>query len=312
MPYALKHLFHSTMWVPDLEDATEFFARVFHRKSTVLGEYLGSKPEDVPVGFRNDYATFTPVAEVQLECVDPRLMLIDGVQVHESVTAPKLGALAWFVDGIEDLWSELKARGLHGSDQRRQLPEGEGPPRDVSSTPIIFTVPEETGLAYELCVYMARRDPRGDPPVPALSPTDPLGIQSCSHHTVLTRQPDRALRFLVDVLPGRIVHEGRDELLETRSTYIALADAVVELAEPLVEGSPAARAAHACAPLDTYHSMTWKVGDLDQVAEHLRSAGVRIDARSDTAIVTNPADGLGVAWGFSTVLVDGDPRRADH
>lgn len=310
MPYALKHLYHSTMWVPDLDEATEFFARVFGRESVVLGEYIGSKPKDVPKGFRNDYATFTPVAEVQLECVDPTLMLIDGVQVHEPVAEPKLGALAWFIDGIEDLWSELRARGLHGTDQRRQIPEGEGPPRDVSSTPIVFALAEETGLDYELCVYMARRDPRGDPPVPAIIPGDPLGIECCSHHTVVTLQPDRARRFLVDVLHGRIIHEGRNPVLDTRSTYISLADAVVELAVPLGEDSPAARAAKSNAPNDSYRSLTWKVRDLDQAAKHLEAAGVRTEVRSDTTIVTDPADGLGVAWGFTTDLVDGDPRRA--
>lgn len=308
VPYALKHLYHSTMWVRDLDEATEFLARVFGRESTVLGEYLGSKPRDVPAGFRNDYATFTPIAEVQLECVDPTLMLIDGVQVHDRVTQTKLGALAWFVDGIEDLWSEMRARNLHGTDQRRHIPEGEDPPRDVSSTPIIFTLAEETGLDYELCVYMPRRDPRGDPPVPALSPTDPLGIECCSHHTVLTLQPNRARRFLVDVLHGRVIHEGRNPLLETESSYIALADAVVELAEPLGEGSPAAQVARRNAPRDTYWSLTWKVKDLDQVAKQLEAAEVRTEVRSDTTIIANPADGLGVAWGFSAVLVEGDPR----
>jgi hypothetical protein len=310
MPYSLKHLYHSTMWVPDLGDATEFFGRVFDRRSVVLGEYLGSKPKDVPAGFRNDYATFTPIAEVQLECIDPTLLLIDGVQVHEDVTEPSLGALAWFVDGIEDIWSEMTARGLHGTDQRRQTPAGEDVPRDVSSTPIIFTVPEETGLTYELCVYMPRREPRGDPPVPAVSPTDPLGIECCSHHTVLTLQPERARRFLVDVLNGRVIHEDRNPMLQTRSSWIALADSVVELAEPMGDGTRAAEVAGRKAPLDTYLGLTWNVRDLDQAAKHLEAAGVRTEARSETALLTRPADGLGVAWGFSTVLVEGDPRSA--
>ena len=248
MPYTLKHLYHSTHWVPDLEEATDFFRRVFGRESVVLGEYLGSGRRDVPAGFRNDYATFTPIAEVQLECVDPALMIVDGTQVHASVDEPSLGALAWFVDGIEDLWSELRRRNFHGMDQANRMPQGESPPLDVSSTPIIFTLPEETGLSYELCVYMPRRDPRGDPPVPAVSQTDPLGIECCSHHTVLTDRPDRARRFLVDVLGGQVLHERRNSLLATQSSYIALADAVVEVAQPLEEGSPAMHAWERKAP----------------------------------------------------------------
>jgi hypothetical protein len=40
----------------------------------------------------------------------------------------------------------------------------------------------------------------------------PLGDSAwdvrCSHHTILTNQPDRALRMLVEVLGGQIFHEG--------------------------------------------------------------------------------------------------------
>jgi hypothetical protein len=307
VPYALKHLYHSTMWVPDLDEATRFFARVFGRESKILGDYLGRGRSIVP-GYSRDYATFTPIAEVQLECVDPTLLVIDGMQPNESVTEPRLGSLAWFVDGIEDLWSELRGRNIRGMDQSNRIPEGAGPPLDVSSTPIIFTLPEDTGLSYELCVYMPRRDPRGDPPIAAVSPSDPLGIECCSHHTVLSDQPDRALRFLVEVLGGQVTHQGEDDVLGSQSTYITLADAVVELARPLGEDSPTMRAWRSRAPQDTYYSLTWKVRDLDGVAQRLETAGVGIHTRTDSTIVTNPADGLGVSWGFSTVLSPGDPR----
>ena len=62
------------------------------------------------------------------------------------------------------------------------------------------------------------------------------------------------------------------------------------------------------APDDAYHALTWKVRDLDQAASHLEASGIRIQAATDTAIVTDPGDGLGVAWGFSSELVSGDPR----
>ena len=309
MPYGLKHLYHSTIWVPDLDQAAGYFDEVFGRESFVLGEYLGSKRSDLPRGHRNDYALFTPVAEVQLECVDPTLMLIDGVQVHRSVPGPKLGALAWFVDGIVELWSEMRRQGFGGFDQRVRSPAGEGPPLDVSSTPIIFTRPEETGLSYELCVYLPRRDPRGDPPRPALSDSDPLGIEACSHHTVLTGVPERASRFLVDILAGQVFHRERNVVLGTESTFIALADAVVELAQPL-EGSPMAEACRRSAPLDSYYSITWKVGDLDRVAKHLEAKAVPINIHGETLIATDPSHGLGIPWGFSTMFNQNDPRQS--
>src|SRR5579864_4493240 len=134
MPYAVKHLYHSTHWVPDLDEATRFFRDAFGRESKVLGEYLGGGDREVVPGFRRDYATFTPIAEVQLECIDPTRLLIDGVQPHEKVTEPHLGALAWFVDGIEDLWVDLRRRNIRGTDQRNVIPDGDALPLDVSST----------------------------------------------------------------------------------------------------------------------------------------------------------------------------------
>jgi catechol 2,3-dioxygenase-like lactoylglutathione lyase family enzyme len=308
MPYSVTRLYHPTQWVPDLDEATTFFEKVFGRRSQDMVEFLGLSDRDLVPGYPIDYCVFTPIAEVLFDSVDPVRHLVDGKQPHEKVTEPHLGGIGWFVDGIEDLWRELRRLGIRGTDQARAEPEGEGPPLDISSTPIIFTLASDTGLSYEFCPYFAQRDPRGDPPVPAVSPSDPLGIERCSHHTVLTKQPDRALRLLVEVLGGRIIHEGRNEVLATQSAYISLADQVVELAQPLDENSPATADWQRNAPDDTYHSLTWQVRDLDQVAEHLRATGVGLRARTDTLIVVDPADGLGVPWGFTPILTAGDPR----
>ena len=308
MTYSVRNHYHSTLWVPDLDEATEFFARVFARQSKLLGEYFGAGEREIVAGFPRDYATFTPIAEIQIECVDPTRLLIDGVQSHESVAEPGLAGLAWFVDGVEDLWAELRRRNIRGTDMSERIPEGDGPPLDVSSRPIIFTVPEDAGLNYEFCVYVPHRDPRGYPPVVSVSSSDPLGIEACSHHTVLTMEPGRAAELLVDVLGGQVIHEARNNVLATQSTYIALADGVIELARPLEEGSPAYEEWQRDAPLDTYSSLTWKVRDLDQVADRLEAAGVGLRAHTDTMLVTDPADSLGIPWGFSTMFCPGDRR----
>ena len=62
------------------------------------------------------------------------------------------------------------------------------------------------------------------------------------------------------------------------------------------------------APHDTYHSITWKVVDLDRTAEHLKSQGVGIRSRTADTLVTDPETSIGVPWGFTTRLVPGDPR----
>ncbi len=310
MSYTVKHHYHSSLFVPSLDEATRFFDRVFGRESKILSEYLvGGRERGVQFNYSTEYATFTPIADVQVECVDPTRLVLDGVQTHESVSEPQLGSLAWFVDGIEDLWTALRERGLRGTGMSDRIVDGEDPPLDVSGTPIIFTLAAETGLSYEFCVFLPHRDPRGDPPVYPTVPFDPLGIECCSHHTVLTDQKARALSLFVDVLGGRIIGEGRNDLLATQSTFVALADGVIELGQPLADGSPAMRDWQRHAPEDAYHALTWKVRDLDRAAAHLGALGVRVQARTDTAIVTDPAATLGVAWGFSSELVPGDPRR---
>jgi hypothetical protein len=64
------------------------------------------------------------------------------------------------------------------------------------------------------------------------------------------------------------------------------------------------------APQDTYSSLTWKVGDLDRVVDHLEASGVRLRAKTKNLVVTDPVDSLGVPWGFTTALCPGDPRAS--
>jgi hypothetical protein len=42
------------------------------------------------------------------------------------------------------------------------------------------------------------------------------------------------------------------------------------------------------------------VKDLAQVADHLKASGIQLRARTDLMIVTDPADSLGIPWGFTT------------
>jgi hypothetical protein len=309
VPYGVRRLYHSTHLVADLSDAVTFFKTVFGRDAVPLGVYLGSADREPNPRYPYNYATFTEIAEVLFESIDPALHLVDGVQYIDSVSEPHLETLAWFVDGVEDLWAELRRRGIRGVDQKKEEPTGEGPPLAAAwPTPLIFTVPEDTGLSYELCPYFPNRDPRGEPPRSAVSPGDPLGIERCAHHTVLTDRPERPLRLLIDVLGGRVIHEGVNDARATQSVFVALADGIVELGRPVEDGSPAMEDWRRRASDDTYHAITWKVRDLDRAAEHLQTAGVAIVRRTPTTIVTDPGAGLGVPWGFTTADVPGDPR----
>ncbi|HEX4245353.1 MAG TPA: VOC family protein, partial [Acidimicrobiales bacterium] len=142
---------------------------------------------------------------------------------------------------------------------------------------------------------------------PPVSDHDPLRIERCSHHTVLTDRPERALRLVVEILGGTIIHEGRNEVMGTTSTYVHLADSILEYAVPDID-TAAHRDWSQDGPDDTYHSVTWKVADLARAERHLEARGVRIRDRSGNAIITEPATSLGIPWGFTSTLTPGDPR----
>jgi catechol 2,3-dioxygenase-like lactoylglutathione lyase family enzyme len=177
---------------------------------------------------------------------------------------------------------------------------------------MFWTTSGSAGLGYQFLPPIPfAGDPRVNPDwtLSPVSDEDPLRIERCSHHTILTSEPERALRLFVDALGGTKIHEGRDQAIAAAGTYVHLADAVYEFAVP-DEGTPAHAAWSVNAPADTYYALTFKVEDLGRVERHLASQGVRIRSRSDDAIVTDPDTSIGIPWGFVTALTPGDPRGA--
>jgi catechol 2,3-dioxygenase-like lactoylglutathione lyase family enzyme len=307
--------FHPTLLVPDLDEARTFFERVFARSTVSLSgnSYVSVIQENSP-GAPTEYFFFVSLAEVQLDAHRPDLFVYDGIQHYPSVDRPRLHTTSWYVDGLEELYHALAADDyrilrLHGSD-----PQATPPVARFSDDRILYFVDEaEVGLEYQVYdprggVLDARKKPEWSPSYSVIAPEDPLGLEFCSHHTVLTDQPDRALRFVVDHLKGTVVHQGPSTLLEADSTYVWLGDSIGEFAVPTTEGTPEWAAWKDRAPLDTYYALTFKVPDVEKAAAHLAKEGVKLLHHTDAAIVTDPITSLGVAWGFTTETIAGDPR----
>ena len=288
--FRVAGLYHPSHHVPDLDEAEEFFARVFGRSSTRLSS-LSRKPP--PDGFRNDYATFTPIADVLFDSIDPTRYVVAGQHLYEPVDTPTLRGLGWYVDGVADLHRHLRGRGLTVLDQLDQEATGEDPPTAIGSPmPLLFTVPAETGLRHELL-----------PPIPfpldhrqadgwrpgRVDPEDPLGIVGCRSHAVRSNDPDRGIRFVGDVLGGVVVGTRWDALFAAEVTRVELAGTIVEYVAD--DGTdPTA---------DDYCSIGFEVVDLPKVEAHLRHTGVAVAARTSNALLTDPATSLGIAWRFS-------------
>jgi hypothetical protein len=309
--FRLTMMYHPSHHVPDLDEAAAFFDRVFERPTTPMAAmYKGSPPTN---DYPREYSAFTPISDVLMDTIDPQKYVLLGVQRYPSVEEPHLKGFGWYVDNIADAYRSIKRHGFTLISQLDEVAEGDDPPGSAGSPmPLFFTVPADAGMRYEFLPPIPfPLDPRIEPGwvVPPVSDDDPLGIEFCSHHTVLTGQPERALRLIVDALGGTVVHEGRDEVFGATGTYVRLSDSILEYAVP-DEGTLAHDDWSTVAPNDVYHSITWKVVDLDRVERHLDAQGVKIRTRTDDTIVTDPSTSLGIPWGFTTTLTPGDPRLA--
>lgn len=309
----VKMVFHPTMHTPSLEESAEFFDRVFGRATELLEVMPVSdtpRPPDAPKG----YSEFTPIQEVLMDSVNPSFHITNGVQHFPSVTEPALFNIGWYSDDLDETFRTLKEHGIPLVSQFGH-PVGDEPPMSDQGGNIqqFFTPPDEMGVRYQFMPWFQFHvDPRTKSgwSLPPVSDEDPLGIERLAHHVILTADPNRVLPLMVDALGGSVIHEGRNELLGISGPYVHLADAVFHYGVP-DKGSPAAAALAGRLPADRYHSLTWKVVDLDRVERHLTSVGVKIAARSDDALLTDAKTSFNIPWGFTTKLTPGDPRSAD-
>ena len=182
---------------------------MFGRASARLSTLSRTPP---PEGFRNDYATFTPIADVLFDSIDPTRYQVAGRYLYEPVETPILRGMGWYVEGAADLYRRLRAAGYTVLDQIDREATGDAPPSAVGSPmPLFFTVPAETGLRHEFLppipFPLDHRQAAGWQPG-VVDPADPLGIVGCAHHLVRTADADRAVRFLATILGGEVLAEG--------------------------------------------------------------------------------------------------------
>ncbi len=309
LPYRLTYMFHPTILVPDLTASEEWYETVFGLPSTRRDVGFAAKEQDPDN--RTDFSTFTMIRDILMDYIDPNLFISRGVQRFPSVEEAHLEGYGWYVDGIEELYHRLrnsgvKVVGMSGEDN------GDEPPTARQSSAVMFlTLPDDIGLEYQ---FISPQFPNSiDPRMVEgweLGPRredDPLGIDFTSHHTTLTTQPERMQKLFVDLFGGTIIHQGRNEALETLSVYVRLADGVYEIAVPDV-GTAAYADLEPRLPNDCYHSITLKVADLDKVRRRLEAHNVALRADTGSMIITDPKTSDGVPWGFTADTLPGDDR----
>lgn len=298
--------------VTDLEACEKFFQDVFNLESIPVEANLPPK-EECPT-YPRDYSILTMIREVMFDCVDPTKYIVEGRQSLEDVDSP--GHLLCFglaVDGADEIYKVCLENGIRCTDQAGRLGMRRKPPiTGFKNATLFYTLPESAGLRYQIYPQDATGPPdqRGNPGwvLPPVSKTDPLCIEFCSHHTILSLNPAKALNFLVGILKGKIIHQGSNELLQTNSTYISLGDGIYEVAVPTCATSFAAEDVKWNKPFDTYHSLTWKVQDLAKVRKHLEAKNIPLLMQNNHMVITDPKYTIGVPWGFTDQKVPGDLR----
>jgi catechol 2,3-dioxygenase-like lactoylglutathione lyase family enzyme len=310
--FSVPMMFHPSLDVFDLDAAERWYERVFGSKSIPLASLSAKLPAPPETGYPPNYSTFTPIADVLFDTIDPKFYVFNGVQQLPSIEEPHLRLISFYIDDMDAAHRALRQHGIRVTNQMDEVIEGDKAPTSYGSKmPLIFTLPEDTGLRYSFFPPqfsgMLDERVRSGWVKPKVWNHGPLGVERCSHHTILTQRPERMLKLLCDVLGGAVIHQGRNEMLGASCTYVHLGDSTMEIAVP-DKGTMVHADWEKRAPDDTYHALTWKVGDLARAEKHLTAQGVRIRARSKDTLVTDPATSLGVPWGFTTTLMPGDPR----
>jgi catechol 2,3-dioxygenase-like lactoylglutathione lyase family enzyme len=308
MTIKLNRIYHPSHRTPDLREVETFFREVFGRHSLPRTSLIMAGLVKQPPAFPTDYCVFTPISDLYFDSLNPEEYVWEGKQPYPTVTEPYLDGYGWGVDtGIQEIWDACQANGIRVTDQWNNIVDG--PEMAVASfkpTPLYWTLQDDTGLRYEFypADSITNYDHRSLPgwTIPPVSDFDPVSIIRTSHHTVMTKDVPRALRLFVDILGGEVIDTRENPVWNSESTFVRLGPDVHEFAIPQGDDSAAAKTLAKRLPLDAYYSIGFHVADLDKVVGTLEANHVGILFRSDTAVVADPKDAIGVPWGFYSEL----------
>ncbi|MGH3292567.1 MAG: hypothetical protein ACRDP7_12235, partial [Trebonia sp.] len=99
--FRITRMYHPSFHAPDLGEVEAWFERVFGCQSTNIYEtFKGRETGSYPT----NYSTFTPVADVLMDTIQPTLYVLNGVQQYASVDKPHLKTIGWFDDNPEAVY----------------------------------------------------------------------------------------------------------------------------------------------------------------------------------------------------------------
>ena len=298
--------------------ATDELAPLDAWYDTVFGPRRQIMDDDYFAG-ANRQASLLGIADAIVEAMAPRRDVEGWERFPFGKFFNKFGrhwhSIAWYVDDVVAVWEHLRSKDLRVIGGGG--PDGDEPPGEY--TPI-FTHPRDTMIQLQFMKRRHRRsaqdfkepgeiDPRYLPGWDSSwwSRNHPLGIERLGPMTILTTDLESGVQLFTDVFGGTMVGERRTALTGTVDVEVAVGpQTVVQLSRP--EGGPSLAAEDLEANGSTLHAVTFCVGDLAEAEAHLLGCGVKLVARDEETLLTDPQTCFGAPFRFTTRPL---PGRAD-
>lgn len=317
MGFAITANFHPTLTANgQLDEVQAWFARVFRRPCH------GPSSAYLIEGYNNDYCFTVMLQEVFFDVMDPSQFSSANNPQPSAGTPPFLSLQAFYLDDLGAFIDTAAAKGLRLRDIKGQIMAPGARPTPIPHGSMVLSDPEQSGFIYEFFTvgdtpkhknWGQDVDPRfaAEWCLPPADPDDPLALEYCVSHTMVTDDLERLRHLYVDNLGGRVIHQGMNEALGTDSIHVALGDGVYELAHPVRDGlgRDSLRQNLSGTP-DRYYGLTFKTADLAKARAHLLAEGVPLAVDTAELLITDARHSAGVSWGFTTRPVTGDNRGA--
>ncbi len=307
--------FHPTLTaMGQLDEVHAWFERVFARPID------GPSAAYLIPGYSDDYCFTMLLQEVYFDVMDPSRFSSSNNPPPPAGTPPFLSLQAFYLEDLAPLIATAASQGLILRDIRGNHMKAGDEPTPIPHGAMVLTDPDQVGYIYEL--FAVGRTPKHSHwgtdvdarflpgwRIPPVSPDDPLALEYCASHTLLTDNPERTRHLLVDVLGGTVIHQGNNPALAAHSLFVALGDGVYEIAQPLDQGlARQTLANHPGGTQDFYSGITFKTADLAKARAHLGAQGVALAVDEPDLIITDASQSAGVHWGFTDKAIPGDVR----
>jgi hypothetical protein len=297
-------MIHSVHMTDDVTALNTFYEEVF---GGLL--FMGvDEPNFLPVEDR--WAGLIQIADLCIETMAPKMPADPTKPVGRFYTkfGRHLHSVGYKVDDLVGLGNFLIDKGVYigqpgGGRLEKMDPE----------TVYFYPSPRDTGgLMVELCAVDMPDDPRQlgtwSSQVKMWEQVHPLGIKRLAYITLGVKDLDEAVRVYVDKLQAVPVHEGVDDAARARYQTVHIGDCLLQLAQPLDDGSPLGR--HVARWGNMIYGITFKVHDLDAVEAWLDKKSVRTTRTGPTTVAADPEDTFNAPYFFTTDAIPNDPFDA--